>query len=558
MTKNKSNDIFKFKNSILFTFICVMLLIIIVAFDNCDAYADASYGDYLYKVNSDNTCTITGRINFNSDVVIPSTINGHRVSGIGDYAFFVLNESPTSVYIPEGVTSIGIGAFKGCDLLTSITIPNSVNSIGGSAFSGCKRLTTISIPYMVTSIEPSTFYGCSKLSSISIPNDIRSIKKSAFEKCSSLVSVSIPDSVISIEEHAFYDCSSLKSITIPYGVTSIDYEVFYNCSSLKSVSIPQSVTSVDWGAFINCKSLTSIFIPKNVESIKHDAFANCSSLDKISVDSDNFYYDSRNNCNAIIDSLKSKIVLGCKNTIIPKNILSIGLHSFDGCSGLTSIIIPEGVTSIETCAFRNCNNLTSITIPESITSIEENAFSIYNPVNYSHRNNNNITFKVVRHSTADWWLKQEGFKNLEYTLGDSIGSIVKSGNAKYEVTKQKEVVFVKPNNKKMKKITIPATITIDNVVYNVTSIKADAFKNNKKLKNVTIGKNITTIGNSSFFGCKKLKKVTFKTTILKKIEKKAFKGTHKTIQFKCPKKNLKKYKKLLKKSGVSKKAKYIS
>ena len=145
------------------------------------------------------------------------------------------------------------------------------------------------------------------------------------------------------------------------------------------IVIPQSidgkmVTSIGWSAFSDCSGLTSISIPEGVTSIGGSAFEGCSGLTTIKVDSNNKKYDSRNNCNAIIDKETNTLIAGCKNTIIPEGVTSIGWSAFSGCSGLTSITIPEGVTSIGWGAFEGCSGLTSINIPKGVTSIESFAF----------------------------------------------------------------------------------------------------------------------------------------------------------------------------------------
>ena len=127
---------------------------------------------------------------------------------------------------------------------------------------------------------------------------------------------------------------------------------------MTSISILEGVTSIGKYAFSGCSGLTSISIPEGVTSIGGDAFYRCSGLTTIKVDSNNKKYDSRNNCNAIIDKETNTLIAGCKNTIIPEGVTSIGDSAFSGCSGLTSITIPEGVTSIGWGAFSLCDNLT--------------------------------------------------------------------------------------------------------------------------------------------------------------------------------------------------------
>ena len=142
--------------------------------------------------------------------------------------------------------------------------------------------------------------------------------------------------------------------------------------------IPNSVTSIEKHAFYGCSGLTSITIPNNVTSIGDYAFDYCSGLTSILVESDNQIYDSRNNCNAIIETSSNSLIAGCMNTIIPNSVTLIDKHAFYGCSGLTSVTIPNSVTEIGWAAFSRCSGLTSITIPNSVTSIGYYAFDYCN------------------------------------------------------------------------------------------------------------------------------------------------------------------------------------
>ena len=186
--------------------------------------------------------------------------------------------------------------------------------------------------------------------------------------------VIIEEGVTSIGGCAFDGCSGLTSATIPNSVTSIGESAFFNCSGLTSVTIPNSVTSIGERAFDRCSGLASVTIPNSVTSIESFAFSGCSGLTSITVAQGNTKYDSRDNCNAIIESASNKLIAGCKTTIIPNGVTSIGSDAFNGCSGLTSITIPNSVTSIGIDAFSGCTGLTSITIPNSVTSIGERAF----------------------------------------------------------------------------------------------------------------------------------------------------------------------------------------
>ena len=302
------------------------------------------------------------------------------------------------------VTCIREYAFSHCSSLTSITIPFSVTRIGKYAFSNCRDLTSIEIPSSVTLIGYQAFYGCIHLATVTINSNailslsyssasnignifgsqvtkyilgegVTSIGNVAFLGCSGLTSVVIPNSVTNIGVSAFSGCSGLTSIEIPNSVTSIEDFVFYGCSGLTSVVIPNSVTSIGRYAFSDCSGLTSVVIPNSVTSIGLKAFSGCSGLTSIVVESGNSVYDSRNDCNAIIETASNTLLAGFKNTKIPSSVTSIGDFAFFDCSGLTSVVIPNSVTSIGIYAFSGCSGLTSIEIPNSVTSIGDYAFS---------------------------------------------------------------------------------------------------------------------------------------------------------------------------------------
>ena len=149
---------------------------------------------------------------------------------------------------------------------------------------------------------------------------------------------------------------------------------FYNKSEIKSITIKTGVTSIGDSAFSGCTGLTSIAIPDSVKSIGYNAFSGCSGLTSISVSSGNIKYNSRNNCNAIIETSTNTLIVGCKSTIIPSSVTSIDYAAFSGCTGLTSIVIPDSVTSIGGSAFKGCTGLTSVIIGSGVTSIGDSAF----------------------------------------------------------------------------------------------------------------------------------------------------------------------------------------
>ena len=256
------------------------------------------------------------------------------------------------------------------DSIKSVIIGNGVTDIGYYAFVGCTNLTGVTIPNSVTSIGIYAFYNCTGLTSITIPNSVTSIDYAAFEGCTGLTSITIPDSVTSIGFGAFYWCTGLTSVTIPNSVTSIGNYAFSWCTGLTSVTIPNSVKSIGDYAFADCTGLTSITIPDSVTSIGGAAFSGCTGLTSISVSDGNPSYDSRNDCNGIIETATNTLIAGCKNTTIPNSVTSIGDYAFRNCTGLTSITIPDSVTSIGEEAFYKCTGLTSISVSDGNPSYD--------------------------------------------------------------------------------------------------------------------------------------------------------------------------------------------
>ena len=198
-----------------------------------------------------------------------------------------------------------------------------------------------------------------------IPTGATKIDDYAFQGCENLISVIVPDSVTEIGRWAFVGCNNLTKVTIPNGLTEIEWGVFSGCSSLASITIPDSVTYISGRAFEGCSNLESISIGSNVRNIRREAFNGCTSLRRIVVAEGNPEYDSRNNCNAIIDTKTNNLVIGCAGTIIPNSVARIEERAFAGCVNLLDITIPQSVSSIGVDAFEGCTSLKSITVSES-------------------------------------------------------------------------------------------------------------------------------------------------------------------------------------------------
>ncbi len=296
-----------------------------------------------YNLNAENkTAEVTNNPNkYSGDIVIP--------------------ESVTYEEVTYSVTSIGYAAFQDCSGLTSITIPNGVTSIGGSAFDKCSGLISVVIPNSVFSIGNYAFTDCSSMTSIAV--EAGNTKFDSRDNCNAI-----------IETASNTLKAGCKTTVIPNNVTTIGFAAFDGCSGLTSVTIPNSVTSIKDVAFCDCSSLTSITIPHSVTSIGSSTFAGCGNLTSIVVEAGNTVYDSRDNCNALIETASNTLVRGCEKTVIPNSVTTIGRDAFSYCTGLSSVTIPNSVTSIGKYAFFKCKAMTSLTIPNSVTSIDNSAF----------------------------------------------------------------------------------------------------------------------------------------------------------------------------------------
>jgi len=277
--------------------------------------------------------------------------------------------------LPEGLTTIPYGIFQSCPL-TSVEIPQNITTIDGCAFNNC-LFTEIEIPASVTHIGVAALSRCKNLSSIVIPNNVTDIDFNAFKECSNLKTVTLSNNLNSLSEGIFSDCTSLESVVIPSGVKIIGKLAFGGCSSLSSISLPETMVEIGNQAFYACSSLTQLYIPQNVVSIKTEEYSpllnGCNSLTSIIVDEDNPVYDSRNNCNAIIETASNKIIAGCTKTTIPEGITTIGSYAFYCLQNLTSVSLPQSLNRIEGGAFHTLG-LKEIIIPENVTFIGSYSF----------------------------------------------------------------------------------------------------------------------------------------------------------------------------------------
>lgn len=213
-----------------------------------------TYGGFEYSVLDDGTVEITDYNGTDTVVSVPASINGKKVTGIGEYAFY------------------------NCTALTGVTVPSGVVDIGKFAFGYCKSLTTVSLPNTVKTIDDLAFCDCSKLASFTIPNGVTSLGHSTFDDCVLLAEITIPSTLETLLDTTFNGCSSLKTITVSANNQnfSSDGGVLYNknktmlirypsANTRTSYTVPSSVTSISSNAFRDCRMLLATQNPKNVK-----------------------------------------------------------------------------------------------------------------------------------------------------------------------------------------------------------------------------------------------------------------------------------------------------
>jgi hypothetical protein len=267
--------------------------------------------------------------------VIPTLIDG---------LFYELYDEPRHAVVVERMGGPTVDGYSG-----NINIPEQVEDDG--------------LVYPVTSIGESAFDCCTMLNAITIPKSISTIGPNAFMSCEGLTSI-----VVDADNQTFDSRENCNAII----ESSTGMLLFGSNAS----TIPEGVTAIADNAFRNCTMLSSLRIPSTLLSVGKLSFSG-SGIRAISVAEGNPKFDSRDGCNAIIETASNTLIASCKNTIIPNSVESIGNQAFCG-SEITTVNIPSSVTSIGDEAFAYCDNLTSITIPSSVTSIGNKAFFRWN------------------------------------------------------------------------------------------------------------------------------------------------------------------------------------
>ena len=474
-----------------FLTITMLLSIIVVAPITVNASEDdeLTYGDFQYKIEDDNSCTITDYDGMASSLSIPSAINGHTVKQI-DTGALSDNRIITSVTIPNGVTTIGFSAFNGCIKLEKIKFSSNLDTVCENAFNNTKWFNNQSNGLVYVGKVAYKYKGdMPRNTKITVKSDTVSISESAFKDCANLTAILIPSSVKHIDKYALYNCQGLTKLNFNDGIERIENDAFGACEKLTSVNFSETLKSIGAFAFVECKKLSEITIPQSVTSVGEYAFSGCENLASVTVSDDLPYvggraFEKTKWLNSQPDgvvyigksaygykgdmpkntelSLKSGITnisgyafyeeKNLTSVKIPETVNRIGNWAFLDCEGLKNVNIPDGVKRIESWTFSNCSSLTNITVPDSVTVLDGLAFSYCTNLKNIELSKNltEIGMGALSHCTS--------LENID--IPDSV-------------------------------------IIMDNI----------AMAGCSELKSVNIGSNLKTVGGQVFAGCTSLEKV---------------------------------------------------
>ena len=382
-----------FKKSLSF----ILIIVIVLSMLSFTAFADDTFtsGYYTYKLVNNNAVITKCDKSISGNVIIPSTLDSHAVTGIEKYAFSGCKDI-TEITIPNCVTYIGFGVFRGCQSIAKITLPIVDLEVNYSY---------IGTLYGQTPESDNTYYSTKSLKEVKVLDGCKSLAKNAFAECVNIERIILPDSIETIGDGAFSQCTKLTDINIPKNLKAIGKNVFARCQAFEDIIIPDNIESIDYRAFDLCMNIKSVFIPSSVKSLDTLAFEACFNLEKITVDENNPVYYSKNNC--VIEKETKSLIMGCKTSIIPddEGILSIKDNAFKYTRGYSNITIPEGITKIGDGAFSMCAEIKSIYLPSTLKEIGISAFHWCNRLKTVYYNSTNSDWEKIKIGNDNDYLK---------------------------------------------------------------------------------------------------------------------------------------------------------
>jgi len=352
---------------------------------------------YTYTIAGDGQVEITSYDGTGAAVVVPETIEGCRVTTIGESAFYRYTQLKT-LTLPRTVKKIESGAFSGCtgleqihisgleqwcaiefdgasanplsqagqlyvdgQPLTRFVIPEGVTAVGAYAFYEYEPLTGVTMPEGLETVGEYAFYGCPMLQQVTFCGEIKSIGAYAFYNCTALGTLTMPERAGSFGKYVFGYCKALEEVTIPRGITAIPEYAFVNCKKLTKVTVSGGLFSIGQNAFYGCEMLHTVVFPDVVDTVGPYAFQKCSRLKnidlrKVTVVEDCAFYG----CAALSE------------VEIP-GVSSIGEYAFYACTGLHRVATGQKLKTIGAYAFKDCTALSYLYLPATLTTVSPSA-----------------------------------------------------------------------------------------------------------------------------------------------------------------------------------------
>ena len=348
-----------------------------------------------------------------TDIVIPSVIDGYTITEISQNAFYGYFQLETIV-IPDTVETIGDCAFSYCDALTEINIPSSVLMIGSEAFVGDYELNLITLPDNGLFTISTSFYETGYFNDpANWVDDTLCIGNYLIQASPDATSVTVPSNVKYAVAGAFLGCENMQSVTLPSNLEKLMYAAFYGCTALESVEIPASVTAIEMETFTECASLESVILHDGLESIGEGAFTDCVSLESIDIPD-------------TVTQIGERAFVGCQNlaaATLSDSLESLEFGTFANCSSLDDVVIPVSVSYIGDSVFLQCQALSEITILNPNTTISDGAFS-YSPITKVHGYFDSTAEQYVNNNPLNIYTspyQEVKFIAIGVTLGDLDG-----------------------------------------------------------------------------------------------------------------------------------------
>jgi len=567
-----------------------------------DTAQTSEYNGFSYELRENGTAFINGYFGTDSVVNVPAEIEGCKVTGITEC--FNYTDGIKEITLPDTLSFIGFVGTNCRDLekLTINTYNPKAESEGAAfiyqsgIFNDCDKLNTIIVNensnFKTFWSEDNVLY-CGDLEDMTLAlypagkkdenyefKYSMKIGNSAFDGNEYIKNVVFKEAIKEgniPSTHIFYHCRNLESVVLEKGGLTQLVDWFDGCRSLKSFKIPDTVKKIGSMTFNGCTSLEKIEIPESVTYVMNSAFQDCWSLEACIVHSDNIVFESStvegepfesiwNGCNmlTLYCNENSNTEAYAKKFEIPYDQIEnyedkVHMHELVKIDEVKPSCTEDGQIEFWLCPV--CNKVFKDESTLEETNVEDLKIEAAGHTwdKGAVTTNPTATTAGLRTYTCTE-CKSIKTETIAATGAPEAGTILKDTvtGLSYKITKagisNGEVELVKSVFEN-KKLSIPPNVTFEGISYKVTSVADKAFKGNKKVKTVIICQNVRKIGKEAFRNCTSLKNITIKSTVLEKksVGKKAYENIHKKAKVKVPSQKKAEYKKMLKKSGITKK-----